>query len=90
MDVAGSGKITDGADNVFSVWRAQKDESKPDDGAPDAKLFLKKQRNGEYQNFTQVLWFDKGSQQYRTQQSRLRSFSFVPFSKEPSYAHEAE
>jgi twinkle protein len=27
MDVAGSGKITDGADNVFTVWRSQRDEA---------------------------------------------------------------
>jgi hypothetical protein len=38
MDVAGSGKITDGADNVFTVWRAQKDEARD---APDAKELKK-------------------------------------------------
>ncbi len=48
MDVAGSGKITDGADNVFTVWRAQKDEAEAyDEEKPDAKLELKKQRNGD-------------------------------------------
>ena len=83
MDVAGSGKITAGADNVFSVWSARKDESKasPDDTEPDGKLELQKQRNGDVQSFTQRLWFDAPSMQYRTQQRRY-PLSFVPFSME--------
>ena len=85
MDVAGSSKITDGADNVFSVWRAQKDQSKPDDGTADAKLELQKQRNGEVQNFTHWLWFDPASMQYRTQQRRY-PLSFVPFISSPEIA----
>lgn len=69
MDVAGSGKITNGADNVFSVWSAQKDESKAvdNDTEPDGKLELQKQRNGLTQHMTQWLWFDKTTMQYRTQ-----------------------
>ena len=85
MDVAGSGKITDGADNVFSVWSAQKDQSKvveeADEGRPDGKLELQKQRNGDVQRFTQQLWFDASSMQYRTQQRRF-PLSFVPFSSQ--------
>ncbi len=81
MDVAGSSKITDGADNVFSVWRAQKDQSQTDDGSCDAKLELQKQRNGEVQNYTQLLWFDRESMQYRTQERRF-PLSFVPYSSQ--------
>lgn len=85
MDVAGSGKITDGADNVFSVWSAQKDQSKvpeeADAGLPDGKLELQKQRNGDVQRFTQRLWFDEPAKQYRTQQRRV-PLSFVPFSNQ--------
>jgi twinkle protein len=46
LDVAGSSKITDGADNVFTVWSARRDESAPPTDDPDAKLELQKQRNG--------------------------------------------
>lgn len=81
MDVAGSGKITDGADNVFSVWSAKKDEATPDDGSAGGKLELQKQRNGETQQYSQWLWFDKASMQYRTQQ-RKSPLSFVPYSNE--------
>jgi len=85
MDVAGSGKITDGADNVFSVWSAQKDQSKvPDEadaGLPDGKLELQKQRNGDVQRFTQQLWFDEPAKQYRTQRRRV-PLSFVQFSNQ--------
>jgi len=83
MQVAGSGKITDGADNLFSVWSAQKDRSQAGgedaDGSPDGKLELQKQRNGEVQNFTQWTWFDPASMQYRTQQ-RQHPLRFVDFS----------
>ena len=83
MDVAGSGKITDGADNVFSVWSAQKDEAKAvaGDTEPDGKLELQKQRNGETQHMTQWLWFDKTTMQYRTQ-PRKYPLSFFKFTQE--------
>ena len=87
MDVAGSSKITDGADNVFTVWRAQKDESEPDDGEkPDAKLELKKQRNGDVQQYSQWLWFNKGAMQFRAHKRNLHTVRYVEFSNEP---HEA-
>lgn len=85
MDVAGSSKITDGADNVFTVWRAQKDESEPDDGTkPDARLELKKQRNGDTQNRSLNLWFNKGAQQYRSNSQARRTLTYVEYSRDDS------
>jgi twinkle protein len=79
LDVAGSSKITDGADNVFTVW-----------SAPDARLELKKQRNGDTQGYGLSLWFNKGSQQYRAQKRAFKTLSYVEFSGEPhrEEAHE--
>jgi twinkle protein len=91
MDVAGSGKITDGADNVFTVWRAQKDEAEDyDPEKPDAKLELKKQRNGDTQNYSQWLWFNKAAMQFRAQKRSVRTLQYVPFAGEPQpeAAHE--
>jgi len=85
LDVAGSSKITDGADNVFSVWSARKDENEPVTDEPDAKLELQKQRNGEVQHFTKMLWFCKDAQQYTTN-SRRRAVSYVPFSTVTAHA----
>lgn len=98
-DVAGSSKITDGADNVFVVWRAQKDQAEPSSGdqeahdkwlalqdAPDAKLILKKQRNGDNQDYTQCLWFDKESMQYRSQKRNYKDTKYVNFSGAPAYS----
>lgn len=83
MDVAGSGKITDGADNVFTVWRAQKDESEEyDPEKPDAKLELKKQRNGDTQNYSQWLWFNKGAMQFRAQKKTLKTLCYVSLEPE--------
>lgn len=98
MDVAGSSKITDGADNVFTVWRAQKDEAEPSPSdveayakwveaqeKPDARLELKKQRNGDTQNYSLSLWFNKGSMQFRAQKRALRTLNYVKFEGEPEY-----
>lgn len=79
MDVGGAGKITDGAENLFSVWSAGKDESEALDDTPDAKLILHKQRNGDVQKFTLYLWFIKGAQQYTTN-SRRRPVRYVDWS----------
>jgi twinkle protein len=85
MDVAGSGKITDGADNVFTVWRAQKDEADAyDEEKPDAKLELKKQRNGDTQNYSQWLWFNKGAMQFRAQKKALKTLCYVPYVEVPA------
>lgn len=90
MDVAGSSKITDGADNVFTVWSARKDENDPDidPDKADAKLELQKSRHGEYQHYTQWLWFCKEAQQFVTS-SRRTPVCYVPFSNEqPAAQHE--
>jgi twinkle protein len=90
MDVAGSGKITDGADNVFTVWRKQKDEAvEADPDTADAKLELKKQRNGDTQNYTQWLWFDKASMQFRALKKARRSISYVQFEQDQEPADAA-
>ena len=78
MDVAGSGKITDAADNVFSVWSARKEDSEPENDKPDALLELQKQRNGETQHFKLWLYFAKAAQQFCPGSAR-RTFAYVPF-----------
>lgn len=87
LDVAGSSKITDGADNVFTVWSARKDENDPDidPDMPDARLELQKQRNGDTQHYKQALWFVKDAQQFATS-SRRRSVSYVSFAQAPAVA----
>ena len=83
LDVAGSSKITDAADNVFTVWSARKDEAADDYDAdkPDAKVELQKQRNGDFQHFTLHLWFNKAAQQFCTYSAR-RPISYVQFLRE--------
>lgn len=87
LDVAGSSKITDGADNVFTVWSARRDENDPevDPDMPDAALELQKARNGDVQHFKQHLWFCKPAQQFATN-PRRRAVSYVDYSNESSYA----
>jgi twinkle protein len=84
LDVAGSSKITDGADNVFSVWSARRDEMDEPSDQPDALLELHKQRNGETQHRKQFCWFVKGAQQFATSPHR-KPVSYVPFQGEPNY-----
>ncbi|WP_295539243.1 toprim domain-containing protein [uncultured Pseudacidovorax sp.] len=99
MDVAGAGGIVNGADNVFSIWKAAKDEAPPGHADtpeaiqaweqeqgdyPDAKLILLKARYGDYQNYTLRLWFDKGSMQYRSQPRRF-PFHYVDFSTQDEH-----
>ena len=86
LDVAGSSKITDGADNVFTVWSARKDENDPDidPDKPDARLELQKQRNGDTQHYSQHLWFCKAAQQFATS-SRRTPVSYVEFSGDAVY-----
>jgi len=64
LDVSGSAKITNLADNVFSVWARLRDEGEESNGEPDGKLELLKQRNGESQHRKLYLWFDPKSLQY--------------------------
>lgn len=79
MDVAGSSKITDAADNVFSVWSARKDETAEDDGKPDALLELHKQRNGDTQNRKLWLFFNRQAMQFCTNSDR-RAVAYVQYS----------
>ena len=89
LDVAGSSKITDGADNVFTVWSARKDENDPDvdQDKPDARLELQKQRNGDTQHYSQPLWFCKSAQQFASTPRRL-PVSYVPFEGTAVYAQQ--
>lgn len=81
LDVAGSSKIVDGADNVFVVWSARRDESEAvDPDKPDAKLVLHKQRNGEVQHYTDWLFFVRDAQQF-VKDSRRRPKVYVPYSR---------
>ncbi|MDE2451993.1 MAG: AAA family ATPase [Burkholderiales bacterium] len=82
LDVAGSGKITDAADNVFTVWSARKDERDPETDKPDACLELQKQRNGDVQHFKLWLYFNRACQQFCASSAR-RPHSVVAFDGEP-------
>lgn len=88
LDVAGSSKITDGADNVFTVWSARKDENSAenDPDKPDAKLELQKQRNGDVQHYSQYLWFNKAAQQFATN-SRRAAVEYVTYSNQSTSAY---
>lgn len=80
MDVSGSGKITDAADNVFSVWSAQKEEGQQND-EPDAILELFKNRNGETQHRKLALYVNRACMQFSASRQR-RPHIYVPFTKE--------
>jgi len=82
LDVAGSGKITDAADNVFTVWSARKDEGEPDPDKPDACLELQKQRNGDTQHFKLWLFFNRACMQFCANSGR-RPIPMVPHESAP-------
>jgi twinkle protein len=84
MDVGGSGKITDGADNVFSVWSARKDDEDEANDKPDALLELHKQRNGEVQHRKFWLYFNRSAQQFCIGSAR-RPVSFVKFEQRQAW-----
>jgi twinkle protein len=88
MDVAGSSKITDAADNVFSVWSAQKEDGDPEQDKPDAYLTLWKARNGETQHRVLALFFNKECMQFSTHDSR-RAHTYVPFTSHATSEAEA-
>lgn len=76
-DVAGSSKLTDAADNVFSVWADHREEGeRPDES--DGKLELHKQRNGDVQSKKLWLFFNKECQQYSID-SRRRPYQYLDF-----------
>lgn len=70
LDVAGSSKITDGADNVFTVWSARKEDADSDDDKPDGCLELQKQRNGDVQHRKLWLFFHRPSMQFCVSSAR--------------------
>ena len=82
LDVGGSGRITDAADNVFSVWSAGKEESEPENDKPDALLELQKQRNGDVQHKKLWLFFNRAAMQFCPNSAR-RAVAIVPFQGEP-------
>ena len=87
LDVAGSSKITDGADNVFTVWSAQKEDTGTAPGPedkPDALLELHKQRNGDVQHKKYWLWFNRSAQQFCGSAAR-RPTHFVRFDGMPLF-----
>ena len=69
LDVAGSGHITNGADNVFVVWSARKEVGHEDE-KPDASLELVKDRNGEAGHRKIYLFFCREAQQYTPDANR--------------------
>ncbi|WP_439684844.1 DNA primase [Cupriavidus oxalaticus] len=79
MDVSGSSKITDAAENVFSVWSAQKEEGDQNVEEPDATLELFKQRNGEVQHKKLSLFYNRECMQFSTD-SRRRPYAYLNFS----------
>lgn len=78
LDVGGSGKITDGADNIFSVWSARKEDGEEQNEKPDALLELHKQRNGEVQHKKFWLWFNPKAMQFCSTPARA-AVTFVQF-----------
>lgn len=87
LDVSGSGKITDLAENVFSVWSARKEDGEPLDDKPDALLELHKQRNGEVQHYKCWLYFNKQAQQFCVNPNR-QAVAVVDFAG-PAYTNRA-
>ncbi|HKS76810.1 MAG TPA: toprim domain-containing protein [Terriglobales bacterium] len=81
MDVSGSGKLTDAADNVFSVWSAQKEDGDTSTEEPDAYLTLWKSRNGETQHRALALFFNKACMQFSTDDSR-RAYHYLDYSEQ--------
>jgi twinkle protein len=78
MDVSGSGHITNGADNVMSVWSANKEEGE-DPESHDATLMIVKDREGDAGSRTIFLYFDRKAQQYTTDAHR-RARPYIQFS----------
>lgn len=84
MDVAGSSKITDAADNVFTVWSARKEDDDPDTDKPDGCLELQKQRNGDVQHQKLWLFFNRSAMQF-CPSSRRAAVPVVQYSG-PAYS----
>jgi twinkle protein len=78
MDISGSSKITDAADNVFAVWSAQKQEGDSKSDEPDGTLELYKNRNGDIQYKKLFLFLNRDCMQFSVRDAR-RAYSHVPF-----------
>jgi twinkle protein len=89
LDVAGSSKITDGADNVFTVWSARKEEGDANLDKPDGSLELQKQRNGDTQHRNLWLYFNRAAMQFSPSSDR-RAVVAVPFHGETYLAQELD
>jgi len=65
FDVMGASALTNLVDNVVIVHRNKSKErqQEPEDKEPDARLYVAKQRHGEWEGRIN-LWFHKSSQQY--------------------------
>ena len=85
MDVAGSSKLTDSADNVLSVWSARLDPDAQDydPAEADGRVTLQKQRNGDVQERSVALWLHRGSQQFCPTPKR-HTLQFVQLERELS------
>ncbi|MBC7201917.1 MAG: toprim domain-containing protein [Pusillimonas sp.] len=80
LDVAGSSKLTDAADNVWTVWADKKEVGERTE-EPDGFLELHKQRNGDVQSKKLWLFFNSECQQYSRNKHR-RPYQYVQFSSQ--------
>lgn len=91
-DIKGAQEIAANAFNVFAVWRNKKHEdelqaAKSKDAAileelqnkPGVILNVAKQRNGDWEGKIK-LWYDKGSQQYRSKYDSPDGYQYVRLS----------
>ncbi|MBV2181704.1 MAG: toprim domain-containing protein [Castellaniella sp.] len=74
LDVAGSGHITNGADNVFAVWSANKEPGEGMDTS-DAKLEILKDRD-DVGRRTIHLFFNRQTNQYTSDPNR-RGYTYL-------------
>ncbi len=83
MDVAGSSKITDGADNVLTIWSAKRDPQAEgyDPEEIDGFVKLTKQRNGDVQERVVPLWSHTESRQFCSD-ARRRTVPLIPFDRQ--------
>ncbi len=84
LDIAGSSKLSDGADNVLSVWSAKRDPQAAEYDAeePDGFVSLHKQRNGDVQERSTPVWLHYQSGQF-CQSPRRATIRFVEYSGSP-------
>jgi twinkle protein len=84
MDVAGSSKLVDQVDGVFSVWKKDDRKALAEPDRPHGSLELLKQRDaGKPQNMHVPLYFDAATLQYRTTRYARAPQRYVDFFGEP-------